>query len=199
MLALDKGGRPGSVKIMASVINQVCPKNPYDIILVAVCPCTEDKYDDFMGMLSRNLPEVKRLLREAVLVGASRRVVRLLPGCEMAALCMLFGHKVHTATQACLLCKGLKVPSRTPRCLVACCGTMQNVTGQRDLRDAAYPAVRLTALADQYSPRMSQENQLSIQSRLLLVVDPRQIVPNPLHTTQRVCRRLLCLCVQSVI
>lgn len=80
MLALDKWGRASSVKIMASVINQARPNNPYNSILVAVCPCTEDKYDDLKGMLSRHLPEVERLLREGVLVGASRRLVRLFPG-----------------------------------------------------------------------------------------------------------------------
>lgn len=199
MLALDKGGRPSSVKIMASVINQARPNNPYNSIIVAVCPCTEDKFDDLKGMLSRHLPEVERLLREGVLVGASRRLVRLFLGGDMAALCMLFGHKGPNATQACLWCKSLKVPSRTHRRLVARFGTMQDVTGQRHLRDAAHLANRRTALADPNPPRVFQENHLSIDSRPLLVVDPRQIVPIPLHTTQGVGRRLLRLCVESVI
>ena len=41
-LGLDKGGDPGTVNIVATIINQPHPNSPYNTILVGVCPCQED-------------------------------------------------------------------------------------------------------------------------------------------------------------
>ena len=49
LLALYKGGRPRSGKIIVSVVIPADSKNPYNNNLVGVCPCTEYKYDDLKG------------------------------------------------------------------------------------------------------------------------------------------------------
>jgi len=38
-VSLDKGGDPGTVKTVATIINQAHPNSPSNTILVAVCPC----------------------------------------------------------------------------------------------------------------------------------------------------------------
>jgi len=45
-LGLDKGGDLGTVNIVALLINQAHPNSPSNTILVGVCPCDDDKYDE---------------------------------------------------------------------------------------------------------------------------------------------------------
>jgi len=98
-LGLDKGGFPSSVKIVTGILNQAHPNNPANTILVDVCPTEKDKYQDLAAKLERHLPELDRLVREEVLVGAERRAVRLFLTGDLAAMCTMFGHKSPNATQ----------------------------------------------------------------------------------------------------
>jgi len=42
-LGLDEGGDSGTVKIVASFMNQAHPNSPSNTILVGACPCDDDK------------------------------------------------------------------------------------------------------------------------------------------------------------
>jgi len=67
-LGLDKGGDPGTVKIVATIINQAHRNSPFNTILVAICPCQDDKYELLAAMLETHLPQVDALLWDGVLV-----------------------------------------------------------------------------------------------------------------------------------
>jgi len=196
-LELDKGGSPSSVKIVAGILNQAHPNNPANTILVAVCPTEKDKYQDLAAMLERHLPELDRLMREGVLVVAARRAVRPFLTGDLAALCTVLGHKGPNATQPCLWCKSTKAPSIRHTSLDADFGTRQGLTTQRTLRDVEHLDSRRAR--DSNLPRGSQLEHLSIESRPLFVIDPRQIVVIPLHATQGGTSRLLRLAIESVI
>jgi len=84
-LGLDKEGDPGTVKIVATIINQPHPNSPFNTILVGVCHCEKDNYEELASMLETHLPQVSALLRDGVLVRGVRRPVRLMLGCDYAA------------------------------------------------------------------------------------------------------------------
>ena len=196
-LELDKGGSPSSVKIVAGILNQAHPNNPANTILVAVCPTEKDKYQDLAAMLERHLPELDRLMREGVLVGAARRAVRLFLTGELAALCTVFGHKGPNATQPCLWCKSTKAPSIRHTSVDAELGTMKGLTTQRTLRDVEHLDSRRAR--DSNLPKGIQLEHLSIESRPRFVIDPRLIFVIPRHATKGGTSRLLRLAIESVI
>jgi len=77
-LGLDEGGDPGTVKIVASVINQAHPNSPSNTIVVSICPCEDDKFEELSVMVEPQLPQMDALLRDGVMVHSARRPVRLL-------------------------------------------------------------------------------------------------------------------------
>jgi len=50
-IGLDKGGSPSSVKVVVGLINQAAPNRLGNTLLLAVCPCEEEKYQDVAAML----------------------------------------------------------------------------------------------------------------------------------------------------
>ena len=50
-LGLDKGGDPGTVTIVATIIKQAHPDRPSKIFLAGACPCQTDDHDEFAQML----------------------------------------------------------------------------------------------------------------------------------------------------
>ena len=77
-LGLDKGGDPGTVKFVVSLINQAHPDSLSNTLLVGVWPCDEDKHDELSAMLEPHLPQIDTLLRDGVTVHGARRPVRLI-------------------------------------------------------------------------------------------------------------------------
>jgi len=67
-ITTDEGGDPGTVKIVAMVINRAHPNSPAITILVAVCPFRKDKYDDLAAILDNHPPPIDSLLRHGVRV-----------------------------------------------------------------------------------------------------------------------------------
>jgi len=79
-LGLDKGGDPGTVKIVTTIINQPHPNSPSNTIFVGVCPCQDNIYDALASMLKTHLPHFEALLRDGVDVRGTTRPVRLILG-----------------------------------------------------------------------------------------------------------------------
>jgi len=118
-LGLDKSGDTGTVKIVATIINQSHPNSPSNTILAGVRPFETDGYDDLAAMLKTHLPQVYSLLRDGVWVWDVRRPVRLLLGSDYAAQCDVPGHKGASATQPCLGGKSTRCPSKAQKFLDA--------------------------------------------------------------------------------
>jgi len=139
----DKVGDPGTVKVVASFINQAHQNSPAKTILVGVCPCDDDTYDELAAMLETNLPQIDALLRDGVMVRGACRPVRLILGGDFAAQCCLLGQKGATATQHCLGCKRTRWPSDQQALLDAIYGTLQDVSGSGNLRECTHFADRM--------------------------------------------------------
>ena len=200
-LGLDKGGDPGTVKIVATIINQAHPNSPSNTILVAVCPCQDDKYEELAAMLETHLPQVDALLRDGVLVRGVHRPVRLLLGSDYAAQCNVLGHKGESATQPCLGCKSTRFPSVAQAVLDDAYGTLQDVDTRRHLREATHFADRMVAegAAAVVGEPGTAEHHCSVERSPLLAINPRQIVPIPLHCTLGINHRYLRLAVEMVM
>jgi len=200
-LGLDKGGDPGTVKMVATVINQEHPNSPANTILVGVCPCQDDKYDELAAMLETHLPKIDSLLRDGVGVRGVRRPVRLILGYDYAAQCNVVGHKGASATQPCLHCLSTRSSSEKQNVLDVADGTPQDLVVGRTLREATHFSHRMASggamlMVGQPGP---PRHHSSVERRPLLAVHPRQIVPIPLHTTQEVNHRYLRLAIVMVM
>jgi len=200
-LRLDKGGDPGTVKIVASIINQALPSSPSSTILVGVCPCDDEKQEELSAVLETHLPQIDALMRDGVIVHGARRPVRLILGSDYAARWYLLGHQSATATQPCLMCRRTRWQSVRQAALDALFGTLQDVSGDQHLRECTHFADRM-ALDD--ASRTSGEpgapdHRRSVARSPLLGIDPRQIAPISLHTAQGINHRLLRLAVEIVV
>jgi len=118
-LGLDKGGDPGTVKSVPTIINQAHPKCPSNSILAGGCLCETVWYDDLAAMLRAHLPHVDSLLSDGVWSRGVRRPVRLLLGSDYAAQCDALGHKGTSAKQPCLGYKCTRCPSKAQRLMDA--------------------------------------------------------------------------------
>jgi len=200
-LGLDKGGDPGTLKIVAAIINQPHPNSPSNTILVGVCPCLDDNYDYLALMLESHLPQLDALLLDGVWVRGVRRPVRLLLGSDYAAQCDVLGHKGASATQLCPVCRSTRSPSGAQAVLDAAYGTLQDVFVSRHLRGATHCSDRVAA--DGGTPPVREpgtsEHRFSVERSPLLAINPKQIVQIPLHTTQGVHHRYLRLAIEMVM
>jgi len=103
---LDKGGSPSSVRVVMGLLNQVHPHRLANSMLVAVCPCDKDKYDDVQKMLRTRVPAIKDLLLNGVVLDGYRRAVRLFLTGDYPVLRNLLGHNGPNATLPCVKCFG---------------------------------------------------------------------------------------------
>ena len=193
-VGLDKGGDPGSVKIVVSIINQQRPNKPGNAILAAVCPFRQDQYAQLSAIVAIHTPHLDELLGRRVDVRGERRPVRLLLSGDWESQSTVIGHKGPNATIPCYKCKSTKAPSITHATLDAMYGTRQDVSGPWHLRDA-----------DQYATcaevrvNCGQNSHLSVTRPALVSPHPRQIVPIPVHLTLGINSRELRLAVEVVI
>ena len=200
-LGLEKGGDPGTVNIVATIINQPHPNSPSNSILVGVCPCQEDKYDALASMLETHLPQVEALLSDGVVVRSAPRPVRLMLGCDYVSQCNVVGHESATTKQPYLCCKRTRWPSMKQAVLDALFGTLQDITGPLHLRETMHVADQM--VIDGATPLVGEpgtpEHQCSVVRSPLLAANLRQNVPIPLHATQGKTHRLLRLAIEMVI
>jgi len=150
-LGLDTGGDPGTVKIVATVLNQPHHNSPSNTILVGAGPYDDDKYEYFSAMLETHLPQIDALLRDGVMVHGARRPVRLISGSDYPEQCCLLSYQGAAATQPCLMCRRTRWPSVRQVALDVLFGTLQDVSVDQHLREARTlrTAWRLTTLRGQ--------------------------------------------------
>ena len=65
-IGLDKGGDPGSEKIVVSIVNQKRPNNPRNTILAAARPCKKDEYPEVSKILAIHSPRIDELLERGL-------------------------------------------------------------------------------------------------------------------------------------
>jgi len=127
-----------------------------------------------------------------------RRPVRLLLGSDYAAQCDVLGHKGASATQPGLGCTSTRCPSKAHSLLDAAYCTLQV---DRHLREATHFAVRM--VADGVAPTVgapgTSAHDCSVVRSPLLAINPSQIVPILLHTTQGVNHRYLRMGIDMVM
>jgi len=174
VIGLDKGGDPGTVKIVASIFNHAHPNSPANTILSGTFPCDDDKNDELAEMMETHLPLFDALLRDGVTVHGARRPVRLMLICEFAAQCCQLGHKGATAAQPCRGCKRTRWPNNQQALLDANSGTLQDVSGGGDVLERTHFADRM-AVVD--ATRMAGkpgtiEHHCSEVLSLILGIDP---------------------------
>jgi len=205
-LGVDKGGTPSSVKVVAGLANQSRPRKLNNTIFVGVCPTEKDKYEEVSVMLGEHLGQVAELVHEGVVVGGVRRAVRLMPSGDYEALCTVHRHKGPSATMPCLMCYCTKAQSVTHAGLDAIYGTLQDVDDPavRHPRTSAHLVTMTTLGAPGCPPGgllgdSSQAARRSIERRPLFTVDPRQILPIPLHILLGITLRLLRLAIELII
>jgi len=157
-------------------------------------------------MLGEHLGQVAELVHEGIVVGGVRRAVRLMPSGDYEALCTVHGHRGPSETMLCLMCYCTKAPSVTHAGLDAVYGTLQDVDDPavRHPRTSAHLVTMTTLGAPGCLPGgllgdSSQAARRSIERRSLLTVDPRQIVPIPLHFLLGSTLRLLRLAIELII
>jgi len=198
-VGLDKGGDPGSVKIVVSIMNQQRPNKPGNTILAAVCPCHQDQYPQLSAIMAIQTPRLDELLGRGVDVRGERRPVRLLLSGDWESQSTVIGHKGPNATMPCYKCKSTKAPSITHATLDEMYGTLQDVSGPWHLRDADQYATcaeeRVNCGQNSHLPPPS----VSVTRPALVSPHPRQIVPIPVHLTLGINSRELRLAVEVVI
>ena len=179
------------MKIFDTVINQPQPNSPSKALLVGVCPCLDGKYDDLALMLKTYLPQLHELQLDGFWVRGVRRPVQLLLGSDYAAQCTFLGHKGASATQPCLFFRSTRSLSGAQAELDAAYGTLQGVFVSRHLREVTHSSDRMAA--DGGTPPVGQpgtsEHCCLLERSPLLAINPKQIVPISLHTTQRIYHR----------
>jgi len=157
-------------------------------------------------MLGTHLEQVRQLVHAGVVVDGVRPAVRLFLSGDYEALCMMHGHKGPSATMPCLNCLSKRSPSVANAALDSVVGTLHDVDTLRPShpRLAAH-LVRMVAAGapaaepGQWIADLSQMDHLSIVRPPLFTIDPRQIVPLPLHLLLGITLRLLRLAVELVI
>ena len=205
-LGVDKRGTPSSVKIVAGLANQSRPHKLNNTILVGECPAEKDKYEEVSGMLGEHLGQVAELVHEGVVVGGVRRAVRWMPSGDYEALSTVHGHRGPSETMPCLMWYCTKAPSVTHAGLDAVYGTLRDVDDPavRYPRTSAHLVTMTTLGAPGCLPGgllgdSSQAARRSIERRSPFTVDPRQIVPIPLHILLGNTLRLLRLAIELII
>ena len=205
-LGLDKGGSPSSVKVVLALENQKHPHRLSNTIVVAVYPAEKDSYDEVSEVLKEHLQQIRDLVRDGVFVNGERRAVRLFLSDDYEALCTFHRHKEASETMPCLMCYSTKTSCASHADFDERFGTLRDLElpAATNLRTAEH----LCTMADTFTlatlPRattstLSQDAHRSIARAPLLSLDPRQVVPIPLHITMGVTTRLLRLAMELII
>ena len=128
----------------------------------------------------------------------ARRPVPLLLGSDNAAQCDVLGQKGASVMQLCLLCRRTRSLSGAQVVLDAAYGNFQDLFVSRHLREATHYSNRMAS--DGGTPPVGKhrtyEQRCSVERSPLLAINPKQILPIPLHTTQGDNHRYLRLAIE---
>lgn len=177
-IGVEKGGSPGSVKLVAGIIKRVRPNWVSNTTLVAVCPSTKEKYEQLTGMLAEHVRQQRELVRDGVFVAGTRRVVRVFASGDYESLCAVHGHKGPNASMPCVWWYSTRAPSAAYVGMECKYGTLQNLDRVRTLRSAAHLGAMEAALSTNAGRALVPALPLhrSIERPPLIAIDPRQVV-----------------------
>ena len=188
-VGLDKGGRgTPTAKLVATVANQACPQSRPTSILMSTMPCIADDNAALHEMIGPWVVDLEQTLKRGVVVGSTRRAVRLIWTGDLSFLSALVGHAGATARFPCVYCPAVIRPGPLHAELIAKYGTLQRPgappTGLRTRQQFldAMMSYR-TCDNDSLTLPLSRWQHLSIVKCPLLAVDPAEVSVIPLHTT----------------
>jgi len=157
-------------------------------------------------MLGEHQEQVRELVRGGVVVGGVRRAVLLFLNGDFEALCTVHGCNGPSATMPCLNCLSIKAPSDAQAALAHIYSTLQDVNTSEPphSRCASHLEQMVAAEAPGAAPgsllaHLSQAAHRFNNRPPLFTIDPRQIVPIPVHLVMGISLRLLRLAVELVI
>jgi len=188
-VGLGKGGRgtPTS-KLVPTVANQACPQSRPNSISTSTIPCIADDNAALHEVIGPWVVDLERTLRRRVVLGSTRRAVRLIWTGDLSFLSALTGHAGATARFPCVFCPAVVLPGPFHAELTATYGTLQRLgtpatelrTGQQFLEAMiAYRTCDNDGLTLPFSPWQ----HLSIVKCPLMAVDPADFAVIPLHKT----------------
>jgi len=198
---LDKGGTPSSVKVVVGILNQAHPHRLANSMLLAVCPCENDTYEDIEKMLRTHMTALQDLLLNGVVLDGHLPAAHLFLTGDYTVLCVLLGHNGPNATLPCLKRLGTRVPSKAQFVLDEAFGTIQELSLQHLPRtsDQLLEILGKDISGHVIAGQGGVDKSLSINLPPILVVDPRQVVPIPFHLTIGIKSLILRLAVESII
>jgi len=148
--------------------------------------------------------DLQALFDSGVSVNGSLREVHLFPTGDLSFLGDFLGHKGATCRHPCMFCHVVGRPEMGSTELLAVCGSMQDVAASpTSLRSTAELQVAAVSFADGPNdtlpiPVPAAEHR-SIERCPVFDVEPRQIVPAPLHLTLGITGHALRLGIEAVV
>jgi len=200
---LDKGGLISSCKAVLTCANQLHPSSRGNSILYGLFPCEKDNRAAFACIAEVYVPDLDDLRTGGVDVSGSRRAVTLIKIGEYAFMTSWVGHEGASILMPCLWCTALRRRTQQNGLMVDKWGNMQNgsrargVPRTRDHFDRMAVAYTDGNNRKRGSPMPLEEN-LSIESRPLLIIDPTHVSPMPLHLTLGITGSFLRLGIEAV-
>ena len=105
---LDKGGRgTPTAKLVATVASQACPRSRPKSILISTMPCIADENTALHEMIGPWVVDLEWTLKRGVVVGSTRRAVRIIWTGDLSFLSALTGHAGATARFPCVFCPAI--------------------------------------------------------------------------------------------
>jgi len=186
---LDKGGRgTPTAKLLATVASQASPESRSNSILMSTRPCIADDNSALHEMIGPWVIDLERTLKRGVVVGSTRRAVRLIWTGDLSFLSALVGHAGATARFPCVFCPAVIRPGPLHAELIAKHGTLlppgapptELRTRQQFLEAmVAYRTCDNDGLTLPFSPW----RHLSIVKCPWMAVDPAEVAVILLHRT----------------
>ena len=201
-IGLDKGGSPSSVKVVVGLLNQAAPNRVGNTLLLAVvCPCEKEKYEDVAAMLRPHRAADHDLLGRGVIIGGQRRAACIFLTGDNLGITTVIGHKGPNASLPCPTCLATKLPTKAHLALDLAFGSMQDLCCTHPPRHSSHLVEMGAALTTggRTAAELGLSVHLSIERPPLVIVDPRKIVPSPVHLTIGITRRILRLGVEILI
>jgi len=197
---LDRGGNPSSVNAVMGFLKQEHQNRLRNILLVAVCPESKDKYPEKAAILDPHVAQILRLRYTGVVMGGHRRAVRVFVTSDLPAITNTVGRKGHNASMPCPCCLGMKCPSEAHSLLDWAFGTLRDLDYTHPPRTAAHLREKQEAYGGlgRTPAQLGLATHMSVERSPVIVVPPSQIVPLPLHLTIGITARLLRLAIEAV-
>jgi len=152
-------------------------------------------------MLRPHRAAVQDLLRRGVIIGGQRRAARIFLTRDNLFMTTVIGHKVPDGSLPCPTCLESKLPDKAHLALDLAFGSKKDLCCTHRPRHSSHLVEMGAALTT--GGRAAADSGLSVHLSIerppLVIVDPRQMVPSPVHLTIGITRRILRLGVEILI